>query len=970
MNIQIGDTVRFLSEKMEGKVTQIIDRNTVQVYVQEFGFEIPASLNDLVVIHSDIARTQASDKIQATTPISVKPADNVFLAIVPDNFNNLAASRYEFFLVNDTLQTCLYSAAFRNGEKYTGIAAGNCPPDSTVSIGQYTMKDIMDHIHAARIQAIFFQKGNTVPKTPVEAEIKINSVSLCKAGAYSRTRWFSQVALLRPLDKKDAAEQFHQRFNDEKSDFISILKLYEYVSSLQKTLSNSALRRQLKHEFISYLRVREWFDLHRQLKAACQGLQLEGNQLPADYEALHRSLLSGLLSQIGQQELSGHEYKGARGVKFLIFPGSALAKKPPKWLCAAALVETSRLFARTVAAIDPCWLEWQGAHLIKKSYADPHWSKKSGAVLASLTISLYGLAVVQGRQVQYGTVDPALCHELMIKEGLVGGEINCRHAFYQHNQHLIAQVEHLEDQVRRRDLLAEPEDLERFYQERIPGHIINQRQLDKWWQEQRKKDPHYLDFKLEDVLKQEAAADHAVLYPEYWQQGSLKLKLSYVFNPGDPKDGVSVHIPLTVINQVKADDFVYQIPGLRLEFLSVLIRSLPKRLRRNLIPAPDYARALLQSLQLFKGNLYQQAARELTRMGGEIVSPEDFDLSSIDRHLFISFIIEDLQGKELACGKNLGVLAQSLAGQARSALQQIVKSHQSSKAPVSAWTFGEIKKERITKQGSLSINAYPALTDKGSGVALELYDSKERQARAMWLGQRRLIFLNLKNPLSFLEAHLPNKAKLAMYYQPLGSVQELVNDMMLHAINELMVRHGAPVWNEIDFRQLFDKVRANLHDAVLETAQIVEQILREAHELKRRLKGRIGLEEARAYADVGAQLDALVYKGFVSACSKEHLGDIPRYLQAALLRLDKLSREVNRDLNCLRKLEKVSDCWQGALTRYPKDDAPQPLLDVKWMIEELRVSYFAQTLGVKGPISDKRILQEINRVLADYPPLH
>ncbi len=774
----------------------------------------------------------------------------------------------------------------------------------------------------------------------------------------------------RPLDKKDAAEQFHQRFNDEKSDFISMLKLYEYVSSLQKTLSNSALRRQLKHEFISYLRVREWFDLHRQLKAACQGLQLEGNQLPADYEALHRSLLSGLLSQIGQQELSGHEYKGARGVKFLIFPGSALAKKSPKWLCAAALVETSRLFARTVAAIDPCWLEWQGAHLIKKSYADPHWSKKSGAVLASLTISLYGLAVVQGRQVQYGTVDPALCHELMIKEGLVGGEINCRHAFYQHNQHLIAQVEHLEDQVRRRDLLAEPEDLERFYQERIPGHIINQRQLDKWWQEQRKKDPHYLDFKLEDVLKQEAAADHAVLYPEYWQQGSLKLKLSYVFNPGDPKDGVSVHIPLTVINQVKADDFVYQIPGLRLEFLSVLIRSLPKRLRRNLIPAPDYARALLQSLQLFKGNLYQQAARELTRMGGEIVSPEDFDLSSIDRHLFISFIIEDLQGKELACGKNLGVLAQSLAGQARSALQQIVKSHQSSKAPVSAWTFGEIKKERITKQGSLSINAYPALTDKGSGVALELYDSKERQARAMWLGQRRLIFLNLKNPLSFLEAHLPNKAKLAMYYQPLGSVQELVNDMMLHAINELMVRHGAPVWNEIDFRQLFDKVRANLHDAVLETAQIVEQILREAHELKRRLKGRIGLEEARAYADVGAQLDALVYKGFVSACSKEHLGDIPRYLQAALLRLDKLSREVNRDLNCLRKLEKVSDCWQGALTRYPKDDAPQPLLDVKWMIEELRVSYFAQTLGVKGPISDKRILQEINRVLADYPPLH
>ena len=773
----------------------------------------------------------------------------------------------------------------------------------------------------------------------------------------------------RPLDKKEACEQYHQRFNDDKSDFLSILKLYDYVSALQKELSNSALRRQLKREFISYLRVREWFDLHRQLKAACQTLKLKVNEVPADYEAVHRALLSGLLSQIGQLELTGHEYKGARGVKFVIFPGSPLAKKPPKWICAAALTETSRLFARTVAAIDPAWLEWQGAHLIKKSYADPHWSKKSGAVLASLSITLYGLPIVQGRQVQYGRIDPKLCHELMIKEGLVGGEINCRHAFYQRNQALIAQVEHVEDKVRRRDLLVEPEDLERFYAARIPESICDQRSFDKWWQEQSKRDEHYLDFKLENVMKQEAGLDHATLYPEFWQMGSLKLRLSYEFNPSSPRDGVSVHIPLTVINQIKADDFAYQIPGLRQELLTELIRALPKRLRRNLIPAPDYAKALYNSIILFKGNLYAQVAHELTRMGGEIVTPDDFDLSLMDKHLFMNFVIEDLSGKELACGKNFSALAQTLEGKARTALQQVVKSHHSSKAPVSTWTFGEIKRERITKQGSLSINAYPALTDKGTGVALELYDSKERQAQAMWQGQRRLIFLNIKNPLAYLEAHLPNKAKLAMYYQPIGTVKELVNDIMLAAIDELMRRYGAPVWNEISFRQLFDKVRASLHDEVLAIAKIVEQILVPAHELKRQLKGHISLEEARSYADIDAQLNSLVYKGFVSACTKEQLAEIPRYLQAALMRLQKLAREVNRDVGYLRKLDALMDTYQGALTRYPKGQAPQALVNVKWMMEELRVSYFAQTLGVKGPISDKRVEQEIRRVLEEYPPL-
>lgn len=773
----------------------------------------------------------------------------------------------------------------------------------------------------------------------------------------------------RPLDKQQAADQQHQRFKDDKSDFLSFVKLYDYVTSLQKELSNSALRRRLKQEFISYLRVREWFDVYRQLKASCKTLDLKFNQLPADYEAIHRALLSGLLSQAGQLEANGNEYKGARGIKFLIFPGSALAKKPPKWVCAAVLSETSRLFARTVAAIDPLWLEQAGAHLIRKTYNEPHWSKKAGAVQAYLTISLYGLTIVQGRLVQYTDIDPKLCRELLIRDGLVAGNMDCRHKFFLQNQSMLDDVAYLEDKIRRRDLLVDPQTLEHFYDERIPQSITTQRHFDKWWREKQKTEPHFLDFSYELISRNGELPSEQALYPEYWQAGQYKLKLTYVFDPSKEDDGVSVHIPVTILNQINADDFTWQIPGLQDELFTELIRSLPKRLRRNLIPAPTYARALSESLSSHEGNLYVKAAKELTRMGGEIVSPEDFDLTTIDKHLFMNFVIEDLSGATLSSGKNFKALAAALDGKAREALQQVVHEHKSRKKPAAVWTFGEIKHEHVTKQGSLEINAYPALTDKGSGVVLELYDSKEKQLRAMWLGQRKLLSLAVKNPAAYLEAHLPNKAKLSMYYQPIGTVKELIDDMILAAIDSIMRKYKAPVWNEIDYRQLADHVRADLNDEVLQVAKVTEQILSKAHELKRLLKGSITFELARTYADVEQQLSHLVYKGFVSQSRRENLLDIPRYLQAAIERLKKAGRDVTRDVMYLRKIEEVQKAWQDLGLSYPKDNWPEDLLQVKWMIEELRVSYYAQTLGVKGPVSDRRILNELQRIRKDYPPL-
>lgn len=800
-----------------------------------------------------------------------------------------------------------------------------------------------------------------------------------------------------PLDRKEAASNSHKRFNDEKSDFISFLKLYDYIIDLQSKLSNSALRKQLKQEFISFLRVREWFDVHRQLRVSAQMLGLKRNEVPADYESIHRSLVAGLLSHLGMLEQNGNNYIGARGSKFVIFPGSALARKPPKWICASELSETSRLFARTVAYIEPNYAENAGQHLIKNTYNEPHWSKKNGAVMAYLTKSIYGLPIVQRRLCQYKDIDPNFCHEMFIAEGLVGGNIECNHRFFKYNLSLIEDVEYLEDKVRRRDLLVDSHTLQDFYAQRIPESINNMVDFDKWWRKKSKEDPNYLDFSYELISKNDILAIDEQQYPEYWHQGDLRFKLSYVFDIGSPRDGVTVHIPITVINQVRSDEFLWQIDGLRRELFASMIKSLPKRLRRNLIPAPDYAKALDESLSPYVNyvnhhglpeyerkalvakynqgkvklnlaeNFFVVVARELTRMGGELISVDDFERTLIEPYLFMNFLIEDINGNEIAYGKNFIVLAERLQGKAREVLHQVVKQHQV-KAPAQDWEYGTIKQEQVTKQGSLNITAYPALTDRGDGVTLELYDSKERQEKAMRKGVIKLIALSLKSPTSYLETHLPNRAKLSMYYQPLGSVKDLIFDLMLCSISNIMDRNGGIPWTEDNFKQIREKVRGELNDEALSVAKIIETILVKAHELKRLLKGSISFDLARSYADLNEQLDNLVYKGFVSDCGMEHLVELPRYLQAALERISRIHRDVVRDQMYLRALDQIKDEYEKSLKRYHQDLIPKPLKDVKWMIEELRVSYFAQNLGVNGPISDKRIFAELEHILKEYPP--
>jgi ATP-dependent helicase HrpA len=813
--------------------------------------------------------------------------------------------------------------------------------------------------------------GKTLARLPCDPMLGRMIIESEKYGALSEVLVIaSALAVMDPReyppDRKEQARTLHHRFDDEKSDFIAYLNLYQYLSKQQAALSRSAFSRMLKKELLSYLRVREWFDVLRQLRSSCRVLHMRMNDMkdaPAHYEGIHRSLLSGLLSHIGCLDANERgTYLGARGVKFMIHPSSALSKKRPKWICAAELSETTKLFARTVAEVQPEWIERAAGSLVKNTYSEPHWSKRPGAVEASLTVSLYGLRLAEGRRALYTNIDPKMCRELFIRDGLVGGDISREYPFLKHNNALVASVEHAEDKQRRRDILVDEQVLEEFYSEKLPEDAVTQRHFEKWWSVKSKEDPHFLDFSLELITKG-SAASREDLYPEWWKCGNLRLKLSYVFDPTDKRDGVSVHVPLAVIGQLKAQDFEWQIPGLRQELVGSLIKSLPKRLRRNLIPAPDYAKALMESLGPEpEGALFERCAKELTRMGGEIVTPEDFDRTLIPKHLFMNFIVEGNGGKVVAEGRSLEDLQSKLSGKAREALKSAVKQKKPVKSE-GAWSFGTIRDTQVVRQGGVEITSYPALADHGKEVGLELFDSKTARDRSMWKGERRLLFLSLRQPVSYLEAHLPNRAKLAMYYQKAGSVQELISDIMLASIDSLMQKHGGPAFDQQGFEKLSDKVRGDLNDESLAIASEVEQILMRAHKLRRSLKGSIPLAAAPSCQDIAAQLDSLVFPGFASSTPRPRLREIPRYLDAALMRLEKVPRDINRDRDCMRKVADVREYWKNALSRCRKGSEPQELLDVKWMIEELRVSYFAQQLGVKGQISDKRIIHEIDRIL-------
>lgn len=766
----------------------------------------------------------------------------------------------------------------------------------------------------------------------------------------------------RPMDKQQASDEKHRRFVDNDSDFLAFVNLWDYLRVQQDEYSSAQFRRLCRNDFLNYLRVREWQDIYSQLRQVVKQLGLPINTVPSDYRSVHTALLSGLLSHIGLKDADKQEFTGARNARISIFPGSGLFKKPPKWAMMAELVETSRLWGRIAARIEPEWIEPLAQHLVKHSYSEPHWSKSQGAVMASEKVMLFGLPIVAARQVNYSSIDPLLCRELFIRHALVEGDWQTRHAFFRDNLKRRAEVEELEHKSRRRDILVDDDTLFSFYDQRIPNDIVSGRHFDNWWKTAGRQQPDLLSLEKENLIKDGANRVSVLDYPNFWHQGNLKLRLSYQFEPGTDADGVTVHIPLPILNQVEQQGFEWQIPGIRRELVIGLIKSLPKPVRRNFVPAPNYAEAFLGRITAQESPLLDALERELRRMTGVTVSRDDWQYNLVPDHLKMTFRVVDEQHQTLREGKDLAALRLQLKDKVQETLSAVVDDGLE-QSNLHIWSFAQLPAVYEQKRGGYSIKAYPALVDEKDSVAIRLFDSEQEQQQAMWHGTRRLLLLNFPSPIKYLHEKLPNKAKLGLYFNPYGKVLELIDDCISCGIDKLIAEHGGPVWQEAHFARLQEQIRAELNDTVVDVAKQVEQILTAVFNINKRLKGRVDMSLALALSDIKAQLAGLVYPGFVTNNGWKRLPDTLRFLQAIERRLEKLAVDPNRDRAQMLRVNQVQQAWLQWLNKLPpKRQGDQQVKEVRWMIEELRVSLFAQQLGTPYPISDKRILQTIEQL--------
>ncbi len=766
----------------------------------------------------------------------------------------------------------------------------------------------------------------------------------------------------RPSEKAAAADQYHARFAHPDSDFLSYLELWTYTRERQRALSSNQFRKLCRTEFLNHLRLREWQDVYTQLRQVANELGMRQSHNASTPDAIHQALLAGLLSHIGNRDRETREFRGARQAKFAIFPGSTLAKKPPPWVMAAELVETSRLWARTAAKIQPEWAEALAPHLVKHAYTEPHWSTKRGAAMVYESVTLYGLPIVTRRLVGYGTIDPEHARELFIRHGLVEGDWRTPHPFVQHNRDVLAEAEALGQRFRRRDLLIDDDALFSLYDERIDLDIVSGRHFDSWWKQTRRRDPDLLTFTPDLFLVDEAEALDPADFPDEWHQGALRLPITYAFDThenDDEAEGATVHIPLAVLNQVRPIGFDWQVPGLRRERVIALIRSLPKPLRRNLVPVPEYADRVLDATTVAAGTepLLDVLTRDLSRLGGDRIPRDAWDPSRLAPHLSITYRVEDDAGTVLGQGQDLAALQRRLSSDVRATVTAATRGLE--QVGLREWSFGTLERRVRRTVGDRVVVGFPTLVDEGETVAVRVLDNEGEQHETMWAGTRRLLRLTVALPARATRRQLLDGAGLALAANPYPSSGALVEDCLVTALDTVMTRHDAPVWDAVAFDALRAAARAELEPTAREIADRVLQIFDATAAIDRELREPPGPARLPAFRDIAGQRDALVFPGFIAAAGLEHLGDIVRYLQAIRHRLATLTAAIDRDRDRMVQIHQVEAAYARAVDSLAGGPSDLDLERIGWQIEELRVSLFAQHLGTPEPVSAKRILTAI-----------
>jgi ATP-dependent helicase HrpA len=814
----------------------------------------------------------------------------------------------------------------------------------------------------------------------------------------------------RPLEAQAAADLAHKKFADDKSEFLSYLKIWAWFEdAIAHKKSNKLLQENCRANFLSQLRLREWRDVHSQLLTIVREQGWRLNEAPATYENLHTALLTGLLGNIGFKADEDTHYLGARGIKFHIWPGSSLAKKAGKWVMAAELVDTTRLYARTVAQIQPEWLEKVGGHLLKKSFGEPRWEKSTAQVSAFERATLYGLVVYSQRRIHYGLVNPVEAREIFIRDALVGGEFMTRAPFFAHNQKLIREIENLEHKSRRMDVLVDDELIAAFYDQALPAHVNNGITFEKWIKDASLANPTILFLNKDDLMRHEAAGVTTDLFPKLVRMAGIEMTLAYHFEPGAPRDGVTLALPLFALNQVSADRCDWLVPGMLKEKVHLLIKSLPQKLRRHCVPLPDYAAGFCERIHarnIFgRGSLIDAIIDDIRTQTQLSVRTTDFKAETLPAHHWMNFKIIDEHGRQLEMGRNLASLQAQFGTQARESFQRLAE--QTAIAPVdgavsvkagtaapsrpgqsgakgtagfsatsgisgataaasamaavpatkyqglTGWSFGELPELLEIQQGRQTMIGFPALVDKGAHCDLEVFDDPAEAARIHHLGLRRLFALQLKEQLKYLEKNIPGLQQMGMQFMPLGSQEELRDQIIAAGLERACMQTPLPK-NAAEFELRKEQGKSRLNLLVNEIARMAALILTEFHTLPKKLQGAKG--HAQTVADIDAQVKNLVGKRFIAENDFANLNHYPRYLKAIGVRLEKLRTDPTRDPRLMAEFAQVAVPYQRAWNdRQGARNADPKLVEFRWLLEELRVSLFAQELRTPMPVSVKRL---------------
>ena len=829
------------------------------------------------------------------------------------------------------------------------------PPDArNIKAGTQLLTELAALTSAGRITRL----GRTLSRLPIDPRLARMVVESNRLGCLREVLVIVAALSIqdpreRPEEHRARADQLHARFRDPRSDFMTWLNLWQHVREQQQARSSSAFRRMCREEHLNYIRLREWQELESQLRQISRQVGLRPGPYAdtPDADGIHQALLSGLLSHIGLKDERRRDYLGARNARFSIFPGSVLFKRQPDFVMAAELVETSRLWGRQVATIDPVWAERLGAHLVKRQFSEPHWSSKRASAMAYERVTLYGVPLVAQRLVAYAGHDPRWARELFIRHALVQGEWRNQHRFTEENRRLLEQAAELEHRARRRGIVVDEGTLFDFYDERVPESVVSGAHFDTWWRSARRVTPGLLTFDLE-MLVREGNEPGAEDYPDTWSTGSARLPLSYHFEPGDERDGVTVDIPLATLNQLSGADFSWHVPGVREDLVIALIRGLPKRLRVNFVPVPDVARRFLAEVPPGEESLTAALSRHLRARTGVHVPPEAWDLAAVPDHLRPRYRVVDDQGEVVATGRDLEDLKAPLRASFESAVQGVARDAGMSATGQTSWTFGRIEESFRQVRAGHEVVGYPALVDEGNSVGLVVAASREEQAARHRLGVRRLLSLALPSPVREVVDGLTTSQKLALAAAPYSSIADLVGDCVLNAVE---IEDLAAIRDEETFARLRDRLALDLPARVVEVVGQVLLVVERWREADRLISGRADLLELPARADMSAQIGTLIHRGFVGEAGVM-LRHYPRYLKALCLRAQRLSSQISRDRELMDRITALQQAWRQRIEALPAGQPPGPRLrEIGWLLEEYRVSLWAQQLGTSTKVSDQRI---------------